>query len=220
MTQLLTAPPAADAEDFDLPDDLAEESAVEAADAPLDPIDQRLNDEHWTEYADGEFTEKNVSDRSSFVEGQFITGFNIAATRPDGLRLARVYDAGQIYRCWPGEPKRSRRPDASVVRLNRWSAFREAAGRRDPGVMTIVPDLAVEVVSPGDKAEELAAKLEEYRAAGFPLVWVVYPSVRVVDVYEGDAIRRLREGDELVLPDLLPAFRHAIGGLLGSADEA
>ena len=218
MTQLLTPPPQAEVEEFESFADDAEDSAEEVVDVErLDAVDQRLNDEHWLEYVDGEFLEKNVSDQSSLVGGVVVGRLNIAA---DFGRLARVYSEGLIYRCWPDEPKRSRRPDASVVRLDRWSAFVAESRRRDPGELTIAPDLAVEVVSPNDAAEAVAAKIEEYRAAGFPLTWVVYPHARLVDVYAGDAIRRLREGDELTLPDLLPAFRHRVGDLLGPPTPA
>ena len=36
----------------------------------------------------------------------------------------------------------------------------------------IPPDLAVEVVSPNDSADELEEKLDDYQQAGVPLVWV------------------------------------------------
>ena len=48
------------------------------------------------------------------------------------------------------------------------------------------PDLAVEVVSPNDKAHEIRDKVTLYRAAGTRIVWVIYPSLRKVDVYLPD----------------------------------
>ena len=209
MTQLLAnAPPTAAADDdFD---------PVGRDEDWLDPIDRRLNDEQWTEYADGRFIEKNVSDKSSYVGNQVSTELTIAARRPDRSVVARVYGSDQIYRCWPAEPKRSRRPDASVIRLDRWRAHVAERGE-EPGEMAIAPDLAVEVISPGDKFQAVAAKLEEYLAAGFPLIWLIAPDVRVAHVYAGSEVRRLTEGDELALPDLLPAFRCRLGDLLGVA---
>ena len=56
------------------------------------------------------------------------------------------------------------------------------------------PDLAVEVVSPNDSADELEEKLDDYQKAGVPLVWVVNPSSHTVMVYRGDgSVSRLRE---------------------------
>jgi Uma2 family endonuclease len=45
------------------------------------------------------------------------------------------------------------------------------------------PDLAVEVISPSDKAKEIREKIELYLAYKTELVWVVYPSSERVDVY-------------------------------------
>ncbi len=49
----------------------------------------------------------------------------------------------------------------------------------------VAPDLAVEVVSPGDMASEILEKVEEYFQAGTRLMWVVYPDKRLVYVYQG-----------------------------------
>jgi Uma2 family endonuclease len=45
------------------------------------------------------------------------------------------------------------------------------------------PDLAVEVISPTDKAKEIREKIELYLEHKTELVWVVYPSSERVDVY-------------------------------------
>jgi Uma2 family endonuclease len=49
---------------------------------------------------------------------------------------------------------------------------------------TVLPELMVEVVSRHDLAEELMECLDEYFAAGTKLVWVVYPTQRLVYVHE------------------------------------
>lgn len=72
----------------------------------------------------------------------------------------------------------------------------------------MAPDLAVEVLSPGDLAHEIVAKVEEYLAAGVQLVWIVDPEARVVDIYRPDnSNRRLRENDSLDGDTVLPGFR-------------
>ncbi len=76
------------------------------------------------------------------------------------------------------------------------------------GWIKIRPDLAVEVVSPNDAAEELDEKLEDYERAGIPLVWVVFPKSRTVKVYRGDgSFLRVREEDMLSGEDIIPGFR-------------
>jgi Uma2 family endonuclease len=46
------------------------------------------------------------------------------------------------------------------------------------------PDLAVEVVSPNDKAPEIRKKVSDYLLYGTRLVWVVYPALKRVDVFD------------------------------------
>ncbi|RRR75304.1 MAG: Uma2 family endonuclease, partial [Candidatus Viridilinea halotolerans] len=58
------------------------------------------------------------------------------------------------------DPDLVRSPDAYYVR-----AERLPAGDDDEGFWRIPPDLAVEVVSPSDSAEELQQKIREYLAA-------------------------------------------------------
>ncbi len=48
---------------------------------------------------------------------------------------------------------------------------------------SVAPDLAVEVVSPNDKAREVRRKVNKYLQFGTRLVWVVYPEDRLIDVY-------------------------------------
>ena len=43
------------------------------------------------------------------------------------------------------------------------------------GFWNIALDLAVEVVSSGETADEVRDKVRDYLQAGSPLVWVVYP---------------------------------------------
>jgi len=45
------------------------------------------------------------------------------------------------------------------------------------------PLLAVEILSPSDKQEDIDEKVEEYLAAGVALVWVVNPRFRTVTVW-------------------------------------
>lgn len=57
--------------------------------------------------------------------------------------------------CFPDEPKKIRRTDASFVRAERFSLQLLAEG-----FLTICPDLAAEVLSPNDLAYEIDEKIE------------------------------------------------------------
>jgi Uma2 family endonuclease len=70
------------------------------------------------------------------------------------------------------------------------------------------PDLAVEVLSPGDTRREVDEKVEDWLEAGARAVWVINPKRRGVTVYRSMTdVTRLSEGDELDGGDVVPGFR-------------
>jgi Uma2 family endonuclease len=72
------------------------------------------------------------------------------------------------------------------------------------------PDLAVEVISPNDRASEVLAKVRDWLDAGCQMVWVADPGTRSVTVYRGETVEMFRPGDQLTGGDLLPGFRLAV----------
>jgi Uma2 family endonuclease len=99
-----------------------------------------------------------------------------------------------------------RRPDVAFVSYERWPRSRPVSD--DEAAWNVVPDLAVEVVSPTDRDEAGLAKVREYFQAGVRLVWKVYPRERVVHVYETfTTIRVLTRADELDGGEVVPGFR-------------
>src|SRR5262249_1904635 len=100
------------------------------------------------------------------------------------------------------DPKRVRKPDGSFVRKGR------LPGDRPPrGHVQIPPDLAFEVVSPNDLAEDVNAKVLEFLRAGVRLLWVLYPKTRCVQVFrQAGSASDLSEGEELGGGDVLPGF--------------
>ncbi len=72
----------------------------------------------------------------------------------------------------------------------------------------VAPDLAIEVISPGNTSAEIQEKIDEYLAAGTKLVWIVYPKQKMIQVHrQSNVINILRETDELDGEDVLPNFR-------------
>jgi Uma2 family endonuclease len=70
------------------------------------------------------------------------------------------------------------------------------------------PDLAVEVLSPGDSYEEVDEKVEDWLMAGTRAVWIVNPRKRSVTVYRSTSdMKRLSESDELDGGDVVHGFR-------------
>jgi Uma2 family endonuclease len=83
----------------------------------------------------------------------------------------------------------------------------------------LAPDLVAEVASPGDTRTELEAKARAWLAAGVRLVWVVWPRLRQVDVWQPDAqgaaqrVGILELGDVLDGLDVLPGFTYPLADL-------
>ena len=116
-------------------------------------------------------------------------------------RLGRVFaDTGYVL---ASDPDTVRGPDASFVSAERLAD----ATRRGPYLIG-APDLAVEVVSPGNTRQEIARKVDEYLSAGARAVWVIDPLRRTVTSHLPD-----REAVTLGLAETLdggeclPGFR-------------
>src|SRR3990172_6914645 len=94
-------------------------------------------------------------------------------------------------------PDSVRGPDVSFI-----SAGRLPGGALPRTYLEGAPDLAVEIVSPGDRAGEINRKVEEYLEAGSRRVWVVWPETRTLTVHQpGGSARTLGIGDILVSDD-------------------
>ncbi len=82
------------------------------------------------------------------------------------------------------------------------------------------PDLAVEVVSPGNTSEEISTKVEDYLSSGSRLVWIVYPKRKVVVIYRANnTVSFLHEEDELSGEDVIPDFRLQLEKVFGNLPQ-
>jgi Uma2 family endonuclease len=68
------------------------------------------------------------------------------------------------------------------------------------------PELAVEIVSPSNTAEDVFRKVHEWLANGTLIVLVVYPVQRGVDVWRENGAVSLRDDDDLNLDSAVPGF--------------
>ncbi|MBI2939878.1 MAG: Uma2 family endonuclease [Chloroflexi bacterium] len=75
------------------------------------------------------------------------------------------------------------------------------------------PDLAVEIVSPGDSPQSVQRKVHDWLSQGASAVLVVYPDSRSVVLHHPDSIVTLHGDDELNLDPVLPGFRVKVGEL-------
>jgi Uma2 family endonuclease len=151
--------------------------------------------------------------RTELVAGRLIV------REPPGFRHGRVaaqialrvgnyvekHDMGIVLAGDPGfilqrGPDTVRAPDVAFI-------FRHRLPDPEPvAYAELAPDLAVEVLSPGDRPGETLAKVADWLNAGTRLVWVVDPGRRQLRVYRADGTEALLSGGdrldgEQVVPD-------------------
>jgi Uma2 family endonuclease len=98
-----------------------------------------------------------------------------------------------------------RRPDVAFVSTTRWPLDRALPATGD---WDVVPDLAVEVISPNDVFKDILAKLREYFHYGVQVAWVVAPEEQQVYVYDSPTrVRILTIQDELTGGEVVSGFR-------------
>src|SRR4051812_46590957 len=124
------------------------------------------------ELVDGEVV---VSPAGMYHAEIVIKIIHILATYLDDHPIGKIYgdNVGLIF---PNGNLRS--PDVSFVRTEK------LPGGKSPVTFgELVPDFAVEVLSPDDRPSRVAQKIGEFLEFGVPLVWLVDPEAQTVVAY-------------------------------------
>lgn len=151
-----------------------------------------------TEVVNGEVVMKTMSVRSTRITGRLNTRLDVFV---EDNRLGIVVP--EMMFILDQATNLRHRPDVAFVSADRWPADRPMPEECD---WQLAPDLAVEVISPNDAADNLAAKIVEYFAHGVRQVWLIYPNLKRADVYDApDRFRIVRENETLETP-LLPGW--------------
>jgi Uma2 family endonuclease len=116
-------------------------------------------------------------------------------------KLGVILDSSTAFKMKNGN-KRS--PDISFFAKERLQGMTELP----PGFLEGAPDLAIEVLSPGNTTEEIEEKIAEYFENGTRLVWVINPSQKYVLVYRcgHEPDRLLKSVDSLDGEEVIPGF--------------
>ena len=92
-------------------------------------------------------------------------------------------------------------PDINVTLRSR------IAGHSMEGLVTVLPDLAIEVLSPDDRPGRLHRRIEHYMRSGVPLVWVIDPEEERVTVWKpGEPMTSFAPPQTLSAAPVLEAF--------------
>jgi Uma2 family endonuclease len=122
-------------------------------------------------------------------------------------QFVKAHSLGAVFGAKTGfkiaaDPDTVRAPDLAFVRRERIPE-----GGIPRGFWPGAPDLAVEVVSPGDTYTEVEEKVQDWLDAGTRMVLVVNPRTRTLAVYTSHHdVMRLTESDTLDGGEVLPGF--------------
>jgi Uma2 family endonuclease len=174
-----------------------------------DVLDIYQREKRLCELVDGVLVEKTAGLRESALACTLI---QYLRTFVSGKKVGIVTGADGMMRLAPGLV---RIPDVSFLF---WEHFpnRQLPLEPIPGVF---PDLAVEVLSSSNTAQEMARKRRDYFTAGTRLVWEVDPGRRTVMVYTApEEFTVLHEQDTLDGGTVLPGFTLPLRQLFAELD--
>jgi Uma2 family endonuclease len=165
------------------------------------------------EVVDGEVVENPPMGARESILATFLAALMDPVARSG--RLGRVA-AETLFLIDPAR-KLKRRPDVAFVSAQRWSLKR---GLPNVEGWEVVPDLAVEVVSESSSANAVGRKIDEYFQAGVTKVWVIYPSLTKIYVFDSPTVVRILQlGDELDGEGIIPGFRVPLTTLFESEPQ-
>jgi len=173
-----------------------------------------MPDSKQYELVNGQLVERSMGSESDWIGIELIYRIrDYLKTNPIGQTLGPTAS----FQCFRHDRKQVRKPDGSFI-----AAGRLPGNRIPKGHIRIVPDLALEVISPDDSYYIVDAKVHEYLDAGVRLVWVINPDNRTVKVYRQDDRRpvELTDGDQLDGAGVLPGFNCAVTDILQRRDPS
>jgi Uma2 family endonuclease len=159
--------------------------------------------------------------RCELVDGRIVP---LSPTgRPHGRAGARLaahlllfvesHDLGEVLTADAGvytrrNPDTVRAPDVMFISHER------LAGCKEEGYLDVAPEMAVEILSPTDRKDQVAKKIEEYFSANVLRVWVLDSKKRRLLAYRSlTDVQEFGIGDVLTDGALLPGFQLAMAEL-------
>lgn len=125
------------------------------------------------------------------------------------MPFVQVYDSNWV--------KGALVPDVMFFAAARWQQYINATPDWKGKPFVLVPDLAVEVVSPNDLYTDIQDKVARYTSVGVHLIWVVDPQRSRVTVFEGEHYRVLGQDDTLTGGEVIPDLAIKLSDLFKSA---
>ena len=182
------------------------------ADEFFDFVHQPQNADRWFELVRGEVIELSSPTKPHGVVCMNV-GFELTMfVRARKFGYVTSNDSGVIL---THDPDTVRGPDVAL--------YEDAAAWEElhPKYGEVPPILAVEVLSPNDRANRVLDKINDYLRTGVKLVWVIDPELRSVTVFAPgrEPLAVTRDG-ELTGGDALPGLAVRVGDLFSVAGQS
>ncbi|MCE9561432.1 MAG: Uma2 family endonuclease [Planctomycetes bacterium] len=167
-----------------------------------DLLDSSITGDRGCELVEGILVQKAMGFHDDYIGSWLI---HLFLTYLDTNNLGAVSGAQGLIRF---KLDLVRVPDVAFIR---WDSVEDPDEIENPAgaFLEYPPDLAVEVLSPGNTRKEMEIKLGEYAKAGVKLVWYVDPERKEVDVFPKANAKRKQTFDingTLDGGDVLPGF--------------
>jgi len=102
-------------------------------------------------------------------------------------------------------PATVRNPDVALIEAEH---LKKLDPQRSP--LDGSPALAVEVISPGNTDQDIRKKIEQYISAGSKAVWIVYPTMRLIEIHESRKIRKVSAPHSLNETELFSGLKFSM----------
>lgn len=159
------------------------------------------------ELVDGVLVEKAMSTQASLLTTVIIQRIWNFIEKDN---LGVVLGADGMIRTFPDQV---RIPDVSFLAWNRYPGEEVP----DEGISSFVPNLAVEVLSPGNTKAEIDRKLRDYFLAGVELAWVIDPKTQSAKSYTSpEDVQRIGKTGYLDGGAVLSGFRLSLKELFAA----
>jgi Uma2 family endonuclease len=159
----------------------------------LDSVDQRYNTAMATTALVplSEYLSTSYRPDCDYVEGVLEERNVGEISHSDAQSALNAYVRTQIRGFWSGvevriqvKADRFRIPDVAIVR-----------GAKPSGrIITTPPEVAVEILSPEDRAASIQERIDDYLAFGIPCVWVINPETHRAWMHTNEGSREAKDG--------------------------
>ncbi len=163
------------------------------------------------EIVDGQWVNVTEEKMAGELHGAIATNLIIAlGSYVKAHQLGRVYPADTTYILEGDEHgvQLMRLPDVSFVSVGRVKTQDRET------YYQLAPDLAIEIISPSERAVDIRAKLNDYLHAGVRQVWQVYPSTQelIVNLADG-TVHTYTIGQTIPGADVLPGLELPVANI-------